>query len=973
MHGVPRQSLGTRGVFNFFLLVAMTLVLAPSLARAVDPDALRRKQDAQERARDMARQLVTGILDIQLQQLEENGLKELPLYRDIALMRKNIGALVDKEMEQAVELLVKAQRGSEKERDEAFHQARKMIRQIVTRLSTERQNLMRRLKSAEIAAQVQRLIDVQTKVWQATKTLPDQVPAKQESSALTAIEDQGDVKQLFLQLVETLADVSQWGGPLGAGAADGLQILQAASVGKELDAARSHLGELKYPEAANSQQLVIKGLRLLLERLGDTENQLGSDRNTGLAQVQGLIDRQEKLRDKTKQTDLTQPQAERLVEEQAAIRKELNNLSQAIGSQPTTAALLEQAKASAYEATGRLFDARNDEAVAEQGKVLANLAEIAEQLAHAADVGQADKSAAELVRQVRDLEQAKADLDRIRTEQAQVDRAAETNVTAAASQEEQVAAALAKVDDNRLLPKAVVSRLAVAEQAAAAAAKDLARGPAKAADESQKQTLERADRAIERASAEIASALDDTRRKTAAVEIGELARAAETLERAAAAERDIANKTKQAAGQAGMEAEAAKQLAARQAEVESIARSVAQAVETTSREAAQAAQAAAQSAAAAREQLNQAAAKPGADSKTAAQSASDSSANAAEKLSQAAAKIRKQIDRSAEGLAAESSKQLEKVSPVREAVDKALAQGELAASERMERLAQAQRAVRDAQTAQERAAGKPAAADAMQMAQALDDARADQARAEQAAQQLAAGKSASPLEAITREQAVAEQTAKLADAAGKRPQAHAARNAGKPDPLQESLKDASRAAAQAARSALDGKSPAQAQAARDQAKKALDKAAQIAADEARQAAQNPATGKPDAAAQKQVGERAADAGKLVRPDATAAGQSLANAEKTFGEAQRQAQSGDDDKAKAAQEQTAKSLQAAAEQIKSAREKIAQEQGTQLAEQGRQADQLAKQAAAVDPAALGALRDAQSRAERQNPRQSASAA
>jgi len=954
---VPRQSLGTSGI----LIAALLFALSPTPARAVDTDSLRRKQDAQERARDMTRQLLTGILDVQLQQLEENGLKDLPLYRDIALMRKNIGALVNKEMEQVVELLVKGQRGSAAERDETYQQARKMIRQIVTRLATERQNLMRRLKSAELAAQVQRLIVVQTKVWQATKSIPDQLPTKQEAAALAAIEDQGDVKQLFLQLVETLADVSQWGGPLGAGAAEGLQILQAASVGKELDSARSYLGELHFPEAANSQQLVIKGLRLLLEKLNDTENQLSSDKNSGLALAQALTEKQEKLRDKTKQADLTDPKAERLVEEQAAIRKELNDLAAAIGAQPTAAALLEQAKASAYEATGRLFDAKGDEAVAEQGKVLANLAELTQQLAQATDAGMADKSAAELNKQVKDLEQAKADIDRIKAEQTQVDKTAELNVTPAALQEQQVAQSLAKVDDNRSLPKAVMSRLSAAEQVAAAAARELASSPAQAANEPQKATLEKVDRAIERAGAEIAAALDDTRRKAAAVEIGELARAAETLERAAAAERDIAGKAKQAAGEAGMQADAAKQLAARQADLEAIAKSVAQAVEPSSSEAAQAAQAAAQSAAAAREQLDQAAAKPGAESKPAAQQASKASASAAEKLSQAAAKIRRQIDKSAESLVAESTKQLEKVTPVREAVDKSLAEAQSPVAERMERLAQADLAVRDAQAAQERAAGRPAVADAKQMSNALDDARSEQARAEQAAQQLAAGKSASPLETITREQAVAEQTSKLAEAAAKRPQAQAAKAAGKPDPLQEALKDASRAAAQAARSALDGKSPAQAQAARDQAKQALDKAAQMAAEEAQQAANNPATGKPDAAAQKQVGEKAAEAGKLVNPDATPAGESLASAEKSSGEAQKQAQTGNAEQAKAAQEQTAKSLQEAAREIKSARDKLAQEQDQQLAEQGRQAKELANRAAQVDPAALAALRDAQSRA------------
>src|SRR5438552_2737633 len=41
---VPKRSLGTRGV----LIAALLLALAPAPARAVDTDALRRKQDAQE-------------------------------------------------------------------------------------------------------------------------------------------------------------------------------------------------------------------------------------------------------------------------------------------------------------------------------------------------------------------------------------------------------------------------------------------------------------------------------------------------------------------------------------------------------------------------------------------------------------------------------------------------------------------------------------------------------------------------------------------------------------------------------------------------------------------------------------------------------------------------------------------------------------------------------------------------------------
>src|SRR5262249_47425806 len=155
----------------------------------------------------------------------------------------------------------------------------------------------------------------------------------------------------------------------------------------------------------------------------------------------------------------------------------------------------------------------------------------------------------------------------IRKQQAEVDRAAPENASAAGRQEHEVAQALAKVDDNRQLPKSVASRLAAAEQAAATAAQSLEKSSNKAADGPQKQFIQSADRAIERAAAEIEAALNDTKRKEAGVKIGELARAAETLERAAAAERDIAQAAKNAAGSEGLDAESAKKLGDRQAEV----------------------------------------------------------------------------------------------------------------------------------------------------------------------------------------------------------------------------------------------------------------------------------------------------------------------------------------------------------------------------------------------------------------------
>ena len=68
------------------------------------------------------------------------------------------------------------------------------------------------------------------------------------------MQDQRDVKALFLHLVETLADVSAWGGQVGAGAADGLKILKIEKTGEELDAAGANLAKTEYPTAASNQR-----------------------------------------------------------------------------------------------------------------------------------------------------------------------------------------------------------------------------------------------------------------------------------------------------------------------------------------------------------------------------------------------------------------------------------------------------------------------------------------------------------------------------------------------------------------------------------------------------------------------------------------------------------------------------------------------------------------------------------------------
>ena len=238
------------GALVSLLLMFVFAVLSVSDAGAVDKLSLRRKQVDQQRARAMAQKLVTTAIDLQLNQLEDNGLTDLPVYKEIRSMQKNIGGLVETEMADVVELLLDAQNlKTAEERDAGFVKARASIRDIVIKLAVERQNLLRRLKNAEIAEQVKRLIKLETGTMKTTRSLPEESQTQREKLAVQTIEDQRDVKGLFLHLVQSLVDVSSWGGTLGDGALRGIRILKTADVGSHLDKAGTELEATRYSAA----------------------------------------------------------------------------------------------------------------------------------------------------------------------------------------------------------------------------------------------------------------------------------------------------------------------------------------------------------------------------------------------------------------------------------------------------------------------------------------------------------------------------------------------------------------------------------------------------------------------------------------------------------------------------------------------------------------------------------------------------
>lgn len=479
-------------------------------AQTLQPESLREKQETQKRVRKMAHDLVGGALDIQLLQLEENGLDNLSLYRDIREMRGHLDELVEAAMPQVVELLTKIENSPVKEREKHFMAARRKSREVLATLILQRQQLLRRLRIAEMAAQVQRLIALEGRILTTTESLPEQAQASRESLTLATIEDQRDIKTVYLGLKEMLRETETWGGQIGAEATRGLELLKTGRVDEALDDSTRNLQATKYADAAESQRSVVRGLLSLLEIIERVQGLMREEQQSAQEIIRKLAERQEEVRKATRQHDLTQQQAEQLVQKQSEIRNEIAKLAEQL--QPTAAEqAVKQAEQAAQEATADLFENKPQEAVAEQQKVLDNLAAAAREVQQKQEKTPAEDSklATEPSRQIEDLAKTKADLEGIEQKQEAAAAAAKNNPAEAKRQENQVAQDLKAVPKDRELPEKVATSVAQAEQAAQKAAGQMDA----AAAEKRVEAADDAKQAIQQAIAETDRALADAQRQ----------------------------------------------------------------------------------------------------------------------------------------------------------------------------------------------------------------------------------------------------------------------------------------------------------------------------------------------------------------------------------------------------------------------------------------------------------------------------
>lgn len=944
-----------------FLPAILLAVAAGAGARAAETPAPLRKQDVQQQVREQAQGLVTRVLDVQLRNLEENKLQGHPLYREVREMRTSIDTLVAGEMRLVTELLARAHDAPAAEREQAVTQARQLIREIVARLAAQRQLLRRRLKSAELGSQVERVIAAQTAVWKVTQTLPELPALRREKATLAVAEDQRDVRQRYLQLAEALREVSRWGGEAGTSAAEALRLLDADALEAGFDKTAAALESLQLAQAARSQAEVLEALQRLRAHLAASSSGVPHGAEADLQAVQRLKEQQTALRERTRAADLHGEEADALVQAQGAIRKELERLAPRHASNPALHEEFDQARAVAVEATRRLFDAERDPALDRQDEVIQRLETIAAQLRERNEGAEPDRSARDLAAAVGELDQARDEIERVERKQAGVAREAADDPDAARRSEGEVAAGLEEIGRRHELPSAVATRMKAARDAAHGAEKALGDRGKRPEDEASRRAVARADEALERAASEIEAALNDARRQAQGARVGELSRAAEALDRAAGAERELAEAERQAAAGDGLSAEAIDGLRADQEQIARIAEKIAAALAELSAPGDNDLQQARDASKASANELAEARKSAGPGSRDALEQAAPRAEAAAEGLSRVARALREEVADEARELAEESDRQAKEARAARDAIEEAIQSAEPPAGEPLERLAEASRHIRAALARQQRAAGRPAAADALELADRIRTAGEQQEVATEAARRQAEGDLDTPLDAIASQQEAAQRIGELADAARERGERGAERDDSAAAGIAKALRQAAASADRAARAQLDRRGAA-ATAEAAATRSALEEAQRLVDAQAEQAAAAPA-GPPDVAAQREVEQEAAAARERAAADASAATGSLRQAEGHSREAAAATEAGDATRARGAQRQTESELRTAEAQIRAAMNDLSKKQTTQMREKAASAGRLARQTAPVDPGALTALREAQAAAGR----------
>ena len=108
------------GCIALALLLAVVAPVGAQVPQTVSGERLKHREQIEQQATDVARQLVGEVLDVQLQQFRDNNLTSHPWYAEIRSMRDHLDALVSRQMKEVVEILAKSDLGDNAQRVKAY-------------------------------------------------------------------------------------------------------------------------------------------------------------------------------------------------------------------------------------------------------------------------------------------------------------------------------------------------------------------------------------------------------------------------------------------------------------------------------------------------------------------------------------------------------------------------------------------------------------------------------------------------------------------------------------------------------------------------------------------------------------------------------------------------------------------------------------------------------------------------------------
>src|SRR5208282_2987133 len=224
----------------------------------------------------------------------------------------------------------------------------------------EQQILLRRLKIAALARQIQQLIEHQTKVHKETEALPGEPDDRRHELNLEALEDQRDVTASFGQFKQSLREMVHFSGDLGRQASEAVGMVEKQHIDGLLVKAEMGLHVGDFTAAASRQKETIAALEALLQKIRHLQKAMEAESLE--EKIAEALKQQEDLREASAKKPLEPEVADKLAAQQDALAKKIDDLS--ASARPQVQAALEQAKHEAQEAANSLLEQKQSEALA---------------------------------------------------------------------------------------------------------------------------------------------------------------------------------------------------------------------------------------------------------------------------------------------------------------------------------------------------------------------------------------------------------------------------------------------------------------------------------------------------------------------------------------------------------------------------------------------------------------------------------